>query len=191
MHANSRLLWFFGFGVVLWGASEQSNNWRAYGGDPTDIRYSSLKQINRSNVGQLKVAWTYNTMDGPGATQTEPIMVDAVLYGVTRLAWKRFWEAELLRGRQLYADGMALGMLPCVFESVGTRNTRSWFGNSTSAICRTFWSFIASPKRSGKSCAPTTDLIERVFVEVRRRTRAAHGLFRQLGQRRPHHLLHF
>jgi len=83
--ANLRFFLLFILSVLLWGTSDQSDNrdWRAYGGGPTDIRYSSLKQIHRSNVSQLKVAWTYNTMDGPGATQTEPIMVNGVLYGVT------------------------------------------------------------------------------------------------------------
>ena len=85
MPANLRFFLLFILSVLLWGTSDQSDNrdWRAYGGGPTDIRYSSLKQIHRSNVSQLKVAWTYNTMDGPGATQTEPIMVNGVLYGVT------------------------------------------------------------------------------------------------------------
>jgi quinoprotein glucose dehydrogenase len=35
--------------------------WRHYGGDLSGSRYSALHQINRSNVSQLKVAWTYNT----------------------------------------------------------------------------------------------------------------------------------
>ena len=58
-------------------------NWPGYGGGPSDARYSPLQQINRSNVGQLQVAWTYDTVDGPGDPQTQPIMVNGVLYGVT------------------------------------------------------------------------------------------------------------
>ncbi len=68
------------------GGSKQKNpdqDWPNYGGGPEDIRYSRLKQINRSNVSQLKVAWTYNTLDGPGTTETQPIFVHGVLYGVT------------------------------------------------------------------------------------------------------------
>ena len=57
--------------------------WPAYGGGPEDIRYSGLNQIDRSNVSRLKVAWTYDTADGPGDTQTQPIMVDKILYGLT------------------------------------------------------------------------------------------------------------
>ena len=55
----------------------------AYGGGPAGMRYSGLKQINRSNVSKLEVAWTYDTADGPGASQNQPIMVNGILYGVT------------------------------------------------------------------------------------------------------------
>ena len=58
-------------------------NWPAYGGSPEGTRYSALKQINKANVAQLKEAWRYDTADGAGASQTQPIMVDGVLYGIT------------------------------------------------------------------------------------------------------------
>lgn len=54
-----------------------------YGGGPDGIRYSSLKQINRENVRRLQVAWTYDAADGPGDSQTQPIIVGGVLFGVT------------------------------------------------------------------------------------------------------------
>ena len=40
-----------------------NREWPAYGGNPEGTRYSPLKQINRSNVGRLRVAWTY---EAPG-----------------------------------------------------------------------------------------------------------------------------
>jgi quinoprotein glucose dehydrogenase len=58
-------------------------SWPAYGGGPEDIRYSTLKQINRTNVSRLEVAWSYDTADGSGDPQTQPIMVNGVLYGLT------------------------------------------------------------------------------------------------------------
>jgi quinoprotein glucose dehydrogenase len=61
----------------------RAQDWPAYGGGPQDIRYSSQKQINRSNVARLQVAWTYDTSDGSGDPQTQPIMVNGVLYGLT------------------------------------------------------------------------------------------------------------
>src|SRR5882672_6555951 len=53
-----------------------------YGGGPEQNRYSALKQINRDNVKQLTVAWTYDTGE-PGAMQTQPMVVGDVLYGYT------------------------------------------------------------------------------------------------------------
>lgn len=59
-----------------------STDWPIYGG-AGQTRYSALKQINSSNVSKLKVAWTYDTDDGPNASQTHPIVVNGILYGVT------------------------------------------------------------------------------------------------------------
>ena len=36
-------------------------SWPTYGGDPSGTRYSAATQINKSNVAQLKVAWTFHT----------------------------------------------------------------------------------------------------------------------------------
>ena len=58
-------------------------DWPTYGGDAAGTRYSPLKQINRANVAQLEVAWTYDSNDGPGASQTTPLMVNGVVYGIT------------------------------------------------------------------------------------------------------------
>ena len=48
-------------------------------------RYSSLIQIDTSNVSQLQVAWQYHTGDSAQMTQIQvnPIVVDNILYGVS------------------------------------------------------------------------------------------------------------
>ncbi len=56
--------------------------WTAYGGGPEQIRYSRLDQINRGNVKQLEQAWMYDSGE-TGGLQTQPIVVDGVLYAVT------------------------------------------------------------------------------------------------------------
>ncbi len=56
--------------------------WTAYGGGPEQIRYSRLDQINRANVKQLEQAWIYDSGE-TGGLQTQPIVVDGVLYAVT------------------------------------------------------------------------------------------------------------
>ncbi len=57
-------------------------DWPAYGGGPEDTRYSTLRQINRSNVTQLQKAWSFDTEE-TGGLQTQPIVVKGVLYGIT------------------------------------------------------------------------------------------------------------
>src|SRR5688572_33130971 len=55
--------------------------WRAYGGDDRTDRYSPLDQINRDNVKNLQVAWTwrfdnYGTATETITTETTPLMVN-------------------------------------------------------------------------------------------------------------------
>ena len=60
-----------------------ADDWPAYGGGPEGARYSPLKHITQANVAKLRVAWTYDATDGPNASQTQPIVVGDVLYGLT------------------------------------------------------------------------------------------------------------
>jgi glucose dehydrogenase len=41
-------------------AQARSVDWPLYGGTTDNTRYSTLAQITPANVGQLKVAWTYD-----------------------------------------------------------------------------------------------------------------------------------
>src|SRR5271163_4868788 len=70
-------------GALLLAQTPRERSWPAYGGGPEGRRYSDLRQINRSNVAKLRVAWTYDTNDGTGDGQTQPIMVNGVLFGLT------------------------------------------------------------------------------------------------------------
>jgi len=63
-------------------AKSARQDWPVYGRGPENTHYSSLTQINRTNVKQLQVAWSYDTGE-PGGLQTSPIVVDGVLYGIT------------------------------------------------------------------------------------------------------------
>lgn len=69
--------------LVLLPGISGAVDWPAYGGGPEEIRYSSLRQINRTNVSRLQIAWSYDTADGPGDPETQPILVRGVLYGIT------------------------------------------------------------------------------------------------------------
>lgn len=61
-------------------ASTQSDaEWPAYLGAPSSSSYSPLTQINRSNVDQLEIAWTYRP--GPNdRLRFNPLVVDGTMY---------------------------------------------------------------------------------------------------------------
>src|SRR4029077_7923350 len=55
--------------LLTLGLFAQEGVWTHYGADAGGSRYAPLKQIDRGNVGNLKVAWTYHT----GAMQPESV----------------------------------------------------------------------------------------------------------------------
>jgi quinoprotein glucose dehydrogenase len=65
-----------------------AGDWPAYGRDPGGSRYSPLSQINRDNVKNVKLAWTYRTgaasvkgrSADKAAFEATPIFVDRTLY---------------------------------------------------------------------------------------------------------------
>lgn len=69
--------------------------WSHYGGNAASQKYSPLDQINKDNVGKLKIAWRWtspdnavveaNPMSRPGMYHDTPLMVQGVLYTVTSL----------------------------------------------------------------------------------------------------------
>src|SRR5438445_726211 len=62
----------------------KNGEWRFYGGELGSTRYSPLDQINRDNIKDLKVAWTWKSdslLPNPQiGSETTPIMVNGVLY---------------------------------------------------------------------------------------------------------------
>ncbi len=60
----------------------ERSDWPVYGGQSAGDHYSALRQINRENVGKLKVAWTFDTEE-KGGLQTNPLIVGETLYACT------------------------------------------------------------------------------------------------------------
>src|SRR5215470_10457199 len=84
-------------------------DWPAYGGGPLNDHYSSLAQINRENVKELQVAWSFDTGE-EGGLQTSPIVVGGVLYGITPT-------------QKVFASDAATGKLLWKFDS-GVKGTQ-------------------------------------------------------------------
>src|SRR4029453_12415540 len=66
--------------VLLSSALSGQNNWVSFGQDPGGTTFSSLPQINTSNVKDLKRTWTFHTGDKSGFFESTPLIVDSVLY---------------------------------------------------------------------------------------------------------------
>lgn len=49
--------------LLLSSALIFAQDWPYVDRDPGGTRHSSLRQINRGNVGKLKIAWTFDTSD--------------------------------------------------------------------------------------------------------------------------------
>ena len=61
-----------------------NGEWKTYGGDLGNTRYSPLDQVNAANFSKLEVAWRFKT-DSLGPTreytfESTPLMVDGVVY---------------------------------------------------------------------------------------------------------------
>ncbi|MCB1124767.1 MAG: pyrroloquinoline quinone-dependent dehydrogenase, partial [Verrucomicrobiae bacterium] len=75
-------------GLILFASATlqaDRQDWPVYRGSAAATQYSTLDQINRSNVHKLEVAWTYQTGDAGNRTmiQCNPLMIDGVLYGTS------------------------------------------------------------------------------------------------------------
>jgi len=121
--------------VVLFNSCKNNltrddTGWRVYGGSKKSQRYSTLTQIDTSNVKQMQVAWVYHTNDADikahSQIQCNPIIVNGLLYGTT----------PKLR---LFALNAATGKQKWIFNPAGNTNaTPANFGmNNNRGV--TYW----------------------------------------------------
>jgi len=89
-----------------WPSSAQfaGQDWSTFHGDPTASHYSVLDQITRENVGQLQLAWVYDSSEAPveegSDLQCNPLVVDGRLYGVAPDGF--FFAVDAATGEELW-----------------------------------------------------------------------------------------
>ena len=115
-YAGLGILFLFFSGQALNAATNVPGNlrgdWPVYSADKSGSKYSSLTQINRSNVHKLKLAWTFRTADmraRPATTiECNPLVVRGVMYitspGLKAVALhaatgEKIWEFDPFAGK--------------------------------------------------------------------------------------------
>jgi quinohemoprotein ethanol dehydrogenase len=83
----------------LRGAPGEPESWLSHGRDPAETRFSPLARIDEHNVGQLGLAWWFDTQTTRGLEAT-PIVVDGVLY--TTGSWSVVFAIDARTGRLLW-----------------------------------------------------------------------------------------
>jgi alcohol dehydrogenase (cytochrome c) len=74
-------------------------DWTTYNGDPRGNRLTPLRQIGRSNVGQLAPRWIFTLPNVSSRVETTPLVVGGVMY-VT--AANECWALDAGNGREIW-----------------------------------------------------------------------------------------
>jgi len=75
-------------------------DWQHYGGTYRSWRYSSLNQINTSNVRKITPAWAFQTGDYDGGLQVTPLVIDGIMYLST--SRNHIYALDAATGRELW-----------------------------------------------------------------------------------------
>ncbi len=114
------------------------SNWPRSHGGFSSMRFSSLDQINKNNVGKLKLAWTYNSKDGKEGIEANPVVYDGLVYVPTPgnqivcldgATGKEIWRYKAKRG---YQDVAKRGLL--IWEDKKNNILRLYFANDHQLI---------------------------------------------------------
>ncbi len=143
------LLLVFGAAVLL-----AQNNWVYFGQDQGATKYSTLAQINTSNVKNLKRAWTFHTGDKSGFFESTPLVIDSVMYFS---AQNGFYAIDAVTGQQIWK-----------FEATQTtrRGVSYWQGDARSPariVASTGNRLVALDAKTG---TPIEGFGENGFVEM-------------------------
>lgn len=145
--------------------------WPVYGGDSGGARFSPATQINKSNVTQLKVAWTFHTgalpydsdLDKKAAFESTPILVDGKLFLTT--PYDHVFALNPQTGEKLWDFDPKLE-LPYGASEVSSRGVTAWHDPKAKAgqpcALRIFFGtldarLISLDGTTGKPCADFGD----------------------------------
>jgi quinohemoprotein ethanol dehydrogenase len=85
---------------ALKNASSTPDRWLTYGLDYAETRYSTLKQLDTTNVSRLGVAWVAEVGPGGGGQEATPLVVNGVIYAITN--WSIVYAIDARTGKELW-----------------------------------------------------------------------------------------
>ncbi len=91
--------------AVLKTGSATGEDWVSYGSNWSEQRFSSLKQIDASNVAKLKPAWTYDIAQARGnqagaRQEATPLVMNGVIYSIA--PWSVTFAVDGKTGKELW-----------------------------------------------------------------------------------------
>jgi quinoprotein glucose dehydrogenase len=113
------------------GNVDADAGWPNYGHDPGGTRYSPARQIDRSNVGRLQLAWTYRTganqetteLVRKAAFESTPILADDKLFLTTPYSHVIALDAQT--GHKLWEFNPGVNLAQD-YSEVSSRGVSSW-----------------------------------------------------------------
>src|SRR5438552_7609255 len=84
--------------LALRNAGKTGEEWLTYGLTPGETRYSPLKQIDRTNISRLELAWSYEIGAGGGNQEGTPLAWNGYLYGITN--WSVVFAIDARTGKE-------------------------------------------------------------------------------------------
>jgi quinoprotein glucose dehydrogenase len=144
-------------------------DWAFWGGDQGGTHYSTLTEINTSNVAQLRQAWVWKTGETelkeygtrPGMFENTPVMLDGVVYATS--PYNRVVALDPETGAELwsydpksYVDGQPPNGTGYIHRGVALwRDSRD--GNKGRIFLNTRYRLISIDAKSGKPVASFGD----------------------------------
>lgn len=155
-------------------AAAQAVEWPAYGADLAATKYSSLADINRSNVARLAKAWEWSTGETPNAEtrarpgnfQATPLMIGDTLFLST--SYNRVVALDANTGRELWAFDPRTYLTGQPPNGTGFvhRGVATWTdGRQRRVFINSRWSLIAVDAATGR---PIREFGDTGYVDLTR-----------------------
>jgi quinoprotein glucose dehydrogenase len=141
-----------------------SVNWSAWGNDAGAQKYSPLADVNRANVAQLQVAWSWEAKEAPiaaspgqlparpGQFQASPLAINDTLYFPT--PFNRVIALDATTGKELWSfdpETWKVFGQPSNGTGFVHRGVASWTnGRERRILLNTRWRLIALDAKTGK-----------------------------------------